>query len=56
MRMLVAGTSVTAIADELHLSVKTISTHKARLMQKMGLASQADLVRYAMSHDLGVDP
>ncbi|MFM9971307.1 MAG: response regulator [Burkholderiales bacterium] len=55
MRMLVAGTSVTAIAEELHLSVKTISTHKARLMQKLGLASQADLVRYAMSHDLGVD-
>ena len=52
MQMLVAGKTVTDIAESLHLSVKTISTHKARLMQKMNLASQADLIRYAISHHL----
>jgi DNA-binding NarL/FixJ family response regulator len=56
MRSLVAGTSVTDIAEQLHLSVKTVSTHKARLMQKMNLASQADLIRYAIAHKLGVEP
>lgn len=53
LRMLVAGRGVTEIADELHLSVKTISTHKARMMQKLNLDSQADLIRYAISHNLG---
>ena len=38
------------IASELNLSVKTVSTHKARLMEKMGIENQADLVRYAMRH------
>jgi DNA-binding NarL/FixJ family response regulator len=52
LRMLVAGRGVTEIADELHLSVKTISTHKARMMQKLNTSSQADLIRYAISHNL----
>jgi DNA-binding NarL/FixJ family response regulator len=43
---------VTAIAQALNLSVKTVSTHKARLMVKLGLSSSADLVRYALSHGL----
>jgi DNA-binding NarL/FixJ family response regulator len=51
-RMLASGSSVSDIAERLNLSVKTISTHKARLMQKMNLASAADLVRYAISHRL----
>ncbi|HSV82707.1 MAG TPA: response regulator transcription factor [Ramlibacter sp.] len=51
-RMLVAGTSVTEIASELHLSVKTVSTHKAKLMQKLGVHNQSDLVRYAIKHGL----
>jgi DNA-binding NarL/FixJ family response regulator len=51
-RMLVSGQAVTAIADELNLSVKTVSTHKARLMEKMGLDNQAELVRYAIRHKL----
>jgi DNA-binding NarL/FixJ family response regulator len=49
---LVAGDSVTVIAQQLHLSVKTVSTHKANLMHKLGLASPADLVRYAIRHGL----
>ena len=36
------------IAQQLNLSVKTVSTHKARLMEKMGLANQAELIHYAI--------
>jgi DNA-binding NarL/FixJ family response regulator len=50
---LVAGESVTDIAAGLNLSGKTVSTHKARLMEKLGIDNQADLVRYAMKHGLG---
>ena len=46
------GASVNEIAQQLALSNKTISTHKARLMQKMNVSSMADLVRYAMEHKL----
>jgi DNA-binding NarL/FixJ family response regulator len=52
-RQLVAGTSVTEIAAALNLSVKTVSTHKANLMQKLGIANPSDLVRYAIRHGLG---
>lgn len=51
-QMLVHGRSVTDIATQLHLSVKTVSTHKARILQKMNLQSIADLVRYAVHHRL----
>ncbi len=53
MRLLVSGASVTDIAGKLKLSVKTVSTHKSNLMQKMGLQNQAELVRYAIRHGLG---
>jgi DNA-binding NarL/FixJ family response regulator len=49
---LVAGASVSDIAQGLNLSVKTVSTHKARLLQKMGMDSTAELVRYALQHGL----
>ncbi|HAJ86093.1 MAG TPA: DNA-binding response regulator, partial [Pseudomonas sp.] len=49
---LVQGDSVNDIAGKLALSSKTISTHKARLMQKLAAHSVADLVRYAMEHKL----
>jgi DNA-binding NarL/FixJ family response regulator len=51
-RMLVAGESVSDIAAKLNLSVKTVSTHKANLMQKLGLSNQTELVRYALKHGL----
>jgi DNA-binding NarL/FixJ family response regulator len=54
-RMLVAGDSLTEIADRLNLSIKTISTHKARLMQKMNVGNQAELIRYAIAHKLADD-
>jgi DNA-binding NarL/FixJ family response regulator len=51
-RLLAAGRTPTEIAERLHLSVKTVSTHKARLQQKLNVASTAELVRYALEHDL----
>ena len=54
-RLLVAGDAVTDIANKLNLSVKTVSTHKANLMQKLGLHNQTELVRYALKHGLA-DP
>jgi DNA-binding NarL/FixJ family response regulator len=51
-RQLVAGVSVTDIAAGLTLSVKTVSTHKSNLMQKMGLTNQSELIRYAIKHGL----
>lgn len=51
-RLLAAGKSVSDIAGQLTLSVKTISTHKARLMQKLALGTTTDLIRYAISHRL----
>ncbi|RFP09260.1 DNA-binding response regulator [Duganella sp. BJB488] len=52
-RLFVCGKSVNQIADELAISNKTVSTHKARLMQKMGFQSNADMLRYGIDHALG---
>ncbi len=49
---LVRGEGVNEIAQHLAISGKTVSTHKARLMQKLGLSSVAELVRYAVEHRL----
>lgn len=49
---LVRGAAVSKIADELSLSVKTVSTYKTRILDKMGLQTQADVVRYAYEHEL----
>jgi DNA-binding NarL/FixJ family response regulator len=54
-RLLVTGHAVSDIAHKLNLSVKTVSTHKANLMQKLGLSNQTELVRYALKHGLA-DP
>jgi len=43
---------VNEIADQLAISNKTVSTHKVRLLEKMQLANMAELVRYAVEHDL----
>jgi DNA-binding NarL/FixJ family response regulator len=51
-RLLAGGHGPTEIAERLHISVKTVSTHKARILQKMNLDSTAALVRYAIEHDL----
>lgn len=49
---LVSGRSLIDIAGDLKLSPKTVSTHKLRLMQKLGVDSVSELVRYAMRHEL----
>jgi len=50
--MIVQGKTVTDIAAELSLSVKTVSTHKTHVLEKMNLANQSELVRYAIAHRL----
>jgi DNA-binding NarL/FixJ family response regulator len=50
--LIVNGKSVSDIARQLALSVKTISTHKTRILHKMGVTSEAELVRYALEHKL----
>lgn len=52
MLMLAAGTMVSHIAEELSLSVKTVSTYRTRILDKMGMKTNADLTRYAMENDL----
>ncbi len=52
LRLLTAGRTVSEIAGELSLSVKTVSTYRSRLVEKLGLRSTADLVRYAIEHKL----
>jgi two-component system, NarL family, invasion response regulator UvrY len=54
--MIVQGKTVTDIAAELNLSVKTISTHKTHVLEKMKLSNSAELVRYAIAHQLLDDP
>ena len=54
--MLTRGSSVTDIADQLNLSAKTVSTHKAHVMQKMTMANHSELVRYALNHRLLDNP
>jgi DNA-binding NarL/FixJ family response regulator len=52
LRLLVDGKSPGDIADQLHLSVKTVSTHKTRILEKLNLRTTADLVRYALENKL----
>lgn len=50
--MLAAGKAIGEIADELCVSVKTVSTHKTRILHKMGMHNAAELIRYAIEHEL----
>lgn len=52
LRNLGTGLSVKEAADLLHLSPKTVSTYRARLLEKMGLSGTADIVRYVAVHGL----
>ena len=51
-RRIVRGVALTAIAEELSLSVKTVSTHKTHILAKMSMSTQVDLVRYAIDQKL----
>jgi DNA-binding NarL/FixJ family response regulator len=50
--LLASGKTLKAIARELHLSPKTASTYKTRIMQKLNLQSDAELIRYALANHL----
>jgi DNA-binding NarL/FixJ family response regulator len=52
MKMIAAGVHLTEIGERLHVSVKTVSSYRARIMEKMRMTSNAELTRYAMTHDL----
>ncbi|HYC35555.1 MAG TPA: response regulator transcription factor [Usitatibacter sp.] len=51
-QLIAGGKSVSDIAARLNLSVKTVSTHKSNILQKMGMTTQAELIRYALTHRL----
>src|SRR5438552_1788250 len=53
MRLLASGRRVSEIAEQLHLSVKTVSTYRARVLLKLNLRTTAEIMRYAIKHDLG---
>ena len=50
--MLASGKTVTEITHELSLSVKTVSTHRSRILDKMRMQSNAELIHYAIRHRL----
>lgn len=52
MRMIANGNTPTAIAEKLCLSIKTVSTYRTRILQKMGLRSSAEITHYAVKNHL----
>ena len=52
LRLIAGGNSVSDIATALNLSPKTVSTHKTRILEKMQMSNQAELIRYALEHRL----
>lgn len=52
LRALGSGMAVKDIAEQLNLSAKTVSTYRSRLIEKMGVRTNADLVRYVVDHQL----
>jgi len=52
LRMIASGKTVSQVADELSLSVKTVSTYRTRILEKMGMKSSAELTHYAFKYSL----
>ncbi len=52
MCLIASGKALSQIADELSLSAKTVSVYRARLLEKMGLANNAEITHYALKHGL----
>lgn len=50
--LITEGKSISDIAERLNLSVKTVSTHKANILQKMNMSTPAELIRYALTNNL----
>ena len=51
-RLIASAKSLTEIAEELQLSAKTVSTYRARVLEKMGMSTNAELMQYAIRHGL----
>ena len=52
MLMIASGVSLTEIGDRLHVSAKTVSSYRARVLEKMQMRTNAELTRYAVSQNL----
>lgn len=52
MRLIATGVSLKEIGGRLNVSVKTVSTYRSRIMEKMEIKSNADMTRYAMTHQM----
>jgi DNA-binding NarL/FixJ family response regulator len=52
LRMIASGKTITQIADELHLAVTTIGTHRTRILEKMEMTTTTELIRYALRSKL----
>ena len=51
-RMIAAGRTIKQIAEDLSLSIKTVSTYRTRIMQKMNMKTNAELMHYAINQQL----
>jgi DNA-binding NarL/FixJ family response regulator len=52
LTLIASGKTVTEVAEQLSLSVKTVSTYRVRILQKMRMHTNAELTRYAISNKL----
>lgn len=52
LKLIASGRTIKEISGMLALSVKTVATYRSRIAEKMGLSSNVELTRYAMTHDL----
>ena len=52
LRAIGRGKTVSRIAHDMGLSIKTVSTYRTRLLEKMQLATTSDLIRYSIDHAL----
>ena len=52
MRMIASGTALKEIAERLHISVKTVSSYRARILEKMRMKNNAELIRYALHNGM----
>jgi DNA-binding NarL/FixJ family response regulator len=52
LRLIASGKTVSEIAEQISLSVKTVSTYRARILDKLNLKNNAELMQYALTHRL----
>jgi len=52
LRMIASGKTVSQVAEDLHLSVTTISTYRGRILEKMNMTTTAELMHYALRNNL----